>query len=213
MIGLILKDFYSLRSYLLRQMGLMALVFLCIGFFLKSFSFLSPMLVLVVMMSMISSISVDDSAHWNSYALTLPVSAEQIVGAKYVVFIGGMCATGVLGTAVCALCDALTFHEGARAIIFNTAAVLLVYYLVCCLALPMLIHFGAEKGRIYMTLIFMIPFLAFVFGSQFFDSMTTLPEPSSTQIFFYCVIALFVCAILGVISYSVSVKLFRAKEY
>lgn len=42
MRGLILKDWYGLRSYLVRQVGLVLAMYVVLGFVLKSMSMLPP---------------------------------------------------------------------------------------------------------------------------------------------------------------------------
>ena len=89
MTGLILKDIYSLRSYFVKQILLMALIYLLISVtMIQSFAFFGPMMVMSVMMMLISSFSFDETAKWDTYALTLPLSPRSIVGAKYLLMIG-----------------------------------------------------------------------------------------------------------------------------
>ncbi len=58
MMGLILKDLYSLRSYFVKQICLMAVVYLAISVaMIQSFAFFAPMMVMSVMMMLISSFS------------------------------------------------------------------------------------------------------------------------------------------------------------
>lgn len=52
--GLILKDFYSIRGYLIRQIGLLLVIYLIIGVAMKTMSMLPAMLMLGVTMSLIS---------------------------------------------------------------------------------------------------------------------------------------------------------------
>ena len=78
MTGLMLKDMYSLRTYFLKQLALMTVLYLAISVgLMKNFSFLSPMLTMSVVMMLISSFSVDEASSWDSYALTLPVPGHR----------------------------------------------------------------------------------------------------------------------------------------
>ena len=79
MTGLMLKDMYSLRTYFLKQLALMTVLYLAISVgLMKNFSFLSPMLTMSVVMMLISSFSVDEASSWDSYALTLPVTPRAL---------------------------------------------------------------------------------------------------------------------------------------
>ena len=50
MRGLILKDWYGLRSYLVRQMGLVLAMYVVLGFAMKTMSMLPSMMVMVTML-------------------------------------------------------------------------------------------------------------------------------------------------------------------
>ena len=109
MTGLMLKDMYSLRTYFLKQLALMTVLYLAISVgLMKNFSFLSPMLTMSVVMMLISSFSVDEASSWDSYALTLPVTPRAIVGAKYLLFYGALLGTGVIASVLCGVLDSFT---------------------------------------------------------------------------------------------------------
>ena len=113
MTGLMLKDMYSLRTYFLKQLALMTVLYLAISVgLMKNFSFLSPMLTMSVVMMLISSFSVDEASSWDSYALTLPVTPRAIVGAKYLLFYGALLGTGVIASVLCGVLD--SFKLGAE---------------------------------------------------------------------------------------------------
>ena len=79
MRGLILKDWYGLRSYLVRQMGLVLAMYVVLGFAMKTMSMLPSMMVMVTMMGMLSAFSLDDMCHWNGYACTMNITARQLL--------------------------------------------------------------------------------------------------------------------------------------
>lgn len=215
MIALLLKDFYSLRTYLLRQFGLMILIYAVVAFSMKSFSILPAMLILTAMMMLVSSIAVDDSSHWDTFALTLPINARDIVRAKYVLFLGSLLGVGFGSTILCAVLDAFTFHEGIGALLAVAVGVCAMYLPVCCICLPLFIKLGAEKARIFMTLVMMIPFFGVVFGVQAFGDQLNamLANPAPMQIALWLAIAGLALAIMVVVSYSISVKLYESKEF
>lgn len=90
MRGLILKDWYGLRSYLVRQVGLVLAMYVVLGFVLKSMSMLPAMMVMVTMMGMLSAFSLDDTCHWNGYACTMNITARQLARARYALYYGTM---------------------------------------------------------------------------------------------------------------------------
>ena len=131
MTGLMLKDMYSLRTYFLKQLALMTVLYLAISVgLMKNFSFLSPMLTMSVVMMLISSFSVDEASRWDSYALTLPVTPRAIVGAKYLLFYGALLGTGVIASVLCGVLDSFTYRNGFLEIAASTGGVIVVYMLV-----------------------------------------------------------------------------------
>ena len=165
MTGLMLKDMYSLRTYFLKQLALMTVLYLAISVgLMKNFSFLSPMLTMSVVMMLISSFSVDEASSWDSYALTLPVTPRAIVGAKYLLFYGALLGTGVIASVLCGVLDSFTYRNGFLEIAASTGGVIVVYMLVTVFMLPLFFKLGAEKARVAMTLCFILPFLLIVWG-------------------------------------------------
>ncbi|MFQ7003247.1 MAG: ABC-2 transporter permease [Ruthenibacterium lactatiformans] len=132
MTGLMLKDMYSLRTYFLKQLALMTVLYLAISVgLMKNFSFLSPMLTMSVVMMLISSFSVDEASSWDSYALTLPVTPRAIVGAKYLLL---RRSAGCGRYRICPVRRAgqFTYRNGFLEIAASTGGVIVVYILSPC---------------------------------------------------------------------------------
>ena len=200
MTGLMLKDMYSLRTYFLKQLALMTVLYLAISVgLMKNFSFLSPMLTMSVVMMLISSFSVDEASSWDSYALTLPVTPRAIVGAKYLLFYGALLGTGVIASVLCGVLD-------------STGGVIVVYMLVTVFMLPLFFKLGAEKARVAMTLCFILPFLLIVWGFSWLGDgaaafVESLPWPMIATV--GGLILVLLCAA----SFFVSVKFYESKEF
>ena len=213
MTGLMLKDLYSLRTYFLKQLGLMTVLYLVLSVaVMKSFAFMAPMLTMSVILMLISSFNVDEASKWDSYALTLPITPKSIVGARYLLFYGALIGTGVLLTAVCALLDSFTFHEGLLSIAAATGAIVALYTLMAAFVLPLFFKLGAEKARVAMTLCFIAPFLAVVWGASYLETgAPAFLESVSWEA--AAVIGALVLVLLCVGSYLLSVKFYENKEY
>lgn len=216
MIGLLLKDFYSLRSFLLKQLSLLFIVYICVGIAMKSMAFLAPMLLMSVLISVISSFSIDESSQFYSFALTLPLSSRDIVGARYLLFFGVVLGGGVVSGLICTLIDMVTFHQGAAAIWGSVLAIMLMYAPICCICLPLFFKLGAEKGRIWMMFSFMVPFFLVIGGASWLKE-SAIPMPTEAQIAQWIWVLLaagIVCVALFIfISYRICVKLFESKEF
>ncbi|HIS77455.1 MAG TPA: ABC-2 transporter permease [Candidatus Merdivicinus excrementipullorum] len=209
MTGLILKDFYALRNYLYKQLALMAIIFLGIGLVFKSCSLLPIMLMMLMVMTAMSSFNVDESAKWDGYALTLPVTREQIVGAKYLFSVGILLITGAVTTLLAILFDALTFHEGALSIAAGAGAVALVYLVILCVILPLYFKFGAEKARLLSTLAFLLPF----FATFFLLPYVQIPEGSAIPWAAVCIGVIGLTVLIITLSYWISTVLYRSREF
>lgn len=213
MTGLMLKDMYSLRTYFLKQLALMTVLYLAISVgLMKNFSFLSPMLTMSVVMMLISSFSVDEESSWDSYALTLPVTPRAIVGAKYLLFYGALLGTGVIASVLCGVLDSFTYRNGFLEIAASTGGVIVVYMLVTVFMLPLFFKLGAEKARVAMTLCFILPFLLIVWGFSWLGDgaaafVESLPWPMIATV--GGLILVLLCAA----SFFVSVKFYESKEY
>ncbi len=168
MMGLILKDLYSLRSYFVKQICLMAVVYLAISVaMIQSFAFFAPMMVMSVMMMLISSFSFDETVKWDTYALTLPLSPRSIVGAKYLLMIGSLMGMSAVILLLCGALDAFTYREGLGQIAATTVGVGLTYLVMCFIVMPLFYKVGVEKARVVMVLCFMAPMMLFAGVASF----------------------------------------------
>lgn len=213
MTGLMLKDMYSLRTYFLKQLALMTVLYLAISVgLMKNFSFLSPMLTMSVVMMLISSFSVDEASRWDSYALTLPVTPGPS-WARNICFFTALCWVRALSHLSCAACwTVLPTGNGFLEIAASTGGVIVVYMLVTVFMLPLFFKLGAEKARVAMTLCFILPFLLIVWGFSWLGDgaaafVESLPWPMIATV------GRLILVLLCAASFFVSVKFYESKEY
>lgn len=215
MTGLILKDLYSMRRYFVKQVGLMALVYLLISVaVIKSVAFFAPMMVMSVMMMLISSFSFDETAKWDAYALTLPLSPRSIVGARYLLMSGMLLVFSVAIAALCCAVDAFTFRDGAVDVIGGTAGVAACYLLVLLIVMPLFYKLGVEKARVAMTLCFIAPFMLIVWLAEYLKNsgfdVTVFFSGVSVPMLVAGGVLLAAALVAG--SYLLSVKFYAEKE-
>lgn len=216
MTGLILKDMYSLRSYFVKQILLMAVIYLIISVtIIQSFGFFAPMMVMSVMMMLISSFSFDETAKWDTYALTLPLSPRSIVGAKYLLMLGAMVSSSAVILLICGVGDALVYQEGIVEMAGTTAGIAITYLAMSFLVMPMFYKMGVEKARVAMILTMVAPFMLIVGGVSYlenagfdFDALF-----ASVSLPMLAVGGVLLLIALGVGSYLLSVKFYSEKEY
>lgn len=216
MTGLILKDIYSLRSYFVKQILLMAVIYLLISVaVIQSFGFFAPMMVMSVMMMLISSFSFDETAKWDTYALTLPLSPRSIVGAKYLLMLGALVGSSAVVLLISGVGEALIYQEDFGEIAGTTAGIAITYLAMSFLVMPMLYKMGVEKARVAMILTMVAPFMLIVGGVSYlenagfdFDALF-----ASVSLPMLAVGGVLLLAALGVGSYLLSVKFYSEKEY
>lgn len=217
--GLILKDFYSIRGYLIRQIGLLLVIYLIIGVAMKTMSMLPAMLMLGVTMSLISIFSLDESSRWNAYALTLPITPRDLVISKYLIYYGGMYAVGLLASLFSAAVDTVLFPNGEDAVenlilgVGGGLAILIIYSLVISVDIPLYLKLGIEKSRIPTTLTFLVPFVAIFPTVSYWGPWLANMDWSSVNWPVVILIFLAALAVIVLVSCRVSIRIMEQKEY
>ncbi len=161
MIGLLRKDIYLLISAYKKNLVLVFLLYAVLAVTLKQL-FLLAMLIWMMGFYSLGTFTMDDTSGWDCYAATLPVSAGQIVGARFLITLG----TIGLG-ALFALIVGAVLHLMDRANFFELACTAAVTTgLALCsmgLLLPAAYKWGVEIARntfmLLCLLIFLTPFL------------------------------------------------------
>ena len=178
MSGLIWKDLLvlrrSVRVYLLLVVfyALMAVT----GVWDESvFGGISALLVTILPLNCFSW---DNLARWDTYALTLPLTRRQVVGARYLVTLLIAAAALVLTLGLGLLASLFNreldlFSLGAGAVICLLAALILSAVL-----LPLLYRFGPEKARILLLVVIAAGVLA-VLGMVSLAERQALPLPDA----------------------------------
>ena len=101
MKGLFVKDLLVLRRYI-RTMAVFVLVYILVFTLIDSADVISGMVPLVLAMMSMAAFSYDELAKWDRFALTMPVSRRQVVGARYLVSLCFTLLGTAWGSAICA---------------------------------------------------------------------------------------------------------------
>lgn len=212
MKGLIRKDFYSLGSYK-KILVLLLAICLAIGYFSPgSASFVPTILLVYVMMLTTTVFSFDDSSHWDRYVLAGPLPAGKIVAARYVfslLLTGGALVLGLLLGAGMGYLKGETgaLAEAAQSLVVTCGLVLLVNSVV----FPLAYRFGGEKSRYVSIGVFLGLFLITMFLPEaLWSGVDALLGRYRAAIFAGAVILVLV---LYVLSYLLSVKFYREREF
>lgn len=203
MKGLILKDLINLR-----RQGAIILVLLAfyavIAVSSHDTSLLSGMIAVLAGLLPVTAISYDERAHWEKYALTMPVSRAQLVISKY-----------LLGVIFCAVAFAVTLISD---LLLNTYSLSDSVFLSLIFAgigivfmslmLPVLFRFGVERGRFILFIILLAPTLLALLFSR---GKISFSEEQLFSVLKYT--ALPGVLILFCLSILISLRIYRGKEF
>ena len=210
MIGLLLKDIYTMRQYI-KTLLFMLIFFAMISAGLHNpAAFFEGFIILMSMMLTISSFSYDDLAKWDRYALTLPITRKDVVAGKYLLSIV-LCLAGTVISFLISLAI-LTVKpvEGFGLIeqFYATVGIVSVAFFFTGILLPLTFKFGVEKSRILMFIVFAAPSAAVIALDK-----VGIPLPSEASLLGLLKLLPLIMIPLYYLSYRLSVRIFSAKEF
>jgi hypothetical protein len=217
MTGLMIKDFINLK----RNLKMFAVIILLYGFMAFASgdaSFFGTIFTVLFAILTLSLYSYDELANWDIYALTMPVSKENIVQSKFIM----MLLLNLIGIAFGAVFTiAIKLFRGDSIMSFDVrssciaAAIGILFYAVM---IPFITKLGVEKARIILFMVYLIPFALFYFISNAVKSgKVTIPEQITGligELERYAVIIIPLILILALfVSYLISINIYRKKEF
>lgn len=214
MKGLIIKDLCSISNY--KKQYALILAFMSVwSIFSKSFSFLAMYSILLGGMMVLSVMSMDKAVHFNRYALTMPISVKILVKEKYVLVCICIGAGSLLALIVEAIAMSTPWYEGtAEWIMINCLSSF--FLIVYTITLPIIFKYGVEKAR-YAYMAVMLVMGAVIGISVYLTRNTTVMlfdgVPHLVDNLLLTGGLWILDAIILVISYQVSLKAVRNKEW
>lgn len=209
MKGLILKDLYNLARTL--RMMLVMLLVMGVFFAQNGVAFLSSYLIVMCSMLVVTTMSYDDLAKWDNFALTLPLSRRDIVLGKY----GTMLALNLFGAAfsIAIGLPILYFSNsmGILELLLTAGASLLVGFLYSSICIPLLYKFGTEKARLMMIVLIMVPTFGVVSLIRWFPNLFSWVSLFTPLTFALAAIALTALVVAG--SIWLSIRIYSKKEF
>lgn len=223
MKGLILKDFYYLKGFA-RQYLLILICMAAWSFMVKNSSFIVTYLLVIGNTMLLSTSSMDEAVSFNRFALTMPVSRKTLVQAKYILLVIIEIGVLLIGLITAALVDLSSYHINGTArwlqTNFEWSGIIILFslfMLISCVTLPAVFKLGVEKAR-HIYMISMLGLAVLFFGGlklcqmagislEFLDHLEEIPTKKVT------VLLLAVCVWALVISYRVSLRMVRNKEW
>ena len=209
MKGLLTKETYMLLT---SPTVLFIPLFILLGILLKNPFFLTYIGVMFAMLP-ISLMTMDETSHWESYALGMPVSRRMIVSAKYIMTL----LLTVLGAAVMLLMSLLIVKTGAMT--FDESMPAVFSSLTLCILFPAVLYplnfkLGTAKARMAMMAAIGLVTAGFIMFNMQSILRSYLPkELNTTPPAVACCIGAAVLLVLFAVSWALSVRFYTSREY
>ena len=207
MKGVLLKDLYIAKSGIV--IALVCLFVLAFGFsFLLDVSSVLMLAPAISTIAVYNSITSDASSKWNKNVITMPVSRDQIIGTKYILYILLSAAGIIVVLAALGILSLLGAAVTVYALLFNTSIGVSVALLAGGISLPCVYFFDPEKSQI----VFLVSFIA---SSWIITALVLLinlfmPVKDNTLLAFYIVLA--ISFTWFVVSYKIAAVLYRKRD-
>ena len=207
MKGVLLKDLYIAKSGIV--IALVCLFVLAFGFsFLLNVSSVLMLAPAISTIAVYNSITSDASSKWNKNVITMPVSRDQIIGTKYILYILLSAAGIIVVLAALGILSMLGAAVTVYALLFNTSIGVSAALLAGGISLPCVYFFDPEKSQI----VFLISFIA---SSWIITALVLLinlfmPVKDNTLLAFYIVLA--ISFAWFVVSYKIASVLYRKRD-
>lgn len=216
MIGLVWKDILVMRKSL-RTYGMLLLFYLAMVVMeMMPLSMVIAIVEVIIMILPISAFSYDEMARWDRYAMAMPLSKRELVGARYLFALLMTLIAGAFGFASCAFMAVTgngTVSEGLATVLVALAGGLVITDIL----LPLCYKLGPERARPYMYLVIFVPTLALfavaktgILDSVDFGWLNQLSEGAVLGLF--ALLPLLALAGLG-LSWMVSCRIMERKEF
>lgn len=150
MKGLLLKDWYALKSYGKSNLFIMLMFSIMGGIADKPAYFAMFYSCLFVSTAGMALMSYEEKEQWNSFAATLPYTRSQIVSSKYILYLF----LGVLNAMVNIVVQVISANTIVPGRLFVTFSVMMAVTLIpASILLVIIFRFGVNKGRIVYILV------------------------------------------------------------
>ena len=217
MKGLLCKDWAILVNSYKKNFLIMVVLYLGMAVCLHM-DYLYYALVAVCGVYASSTMNFDDSAHWDTYARTMPVTPGQVVGCKYLL--------GLLFTLFGSVCAAVgIFLAGQYTDVLEAAFSILVIaafsLLLFAVNMPFSYKFGAVRAGTWVYLVAFFGVFLIIFAMEHLpylqrSSVISLLDALGNALTAQPVFLLLPCAVVLLLylgSWALSVKIYQRKEF
>lgn len=219
MIGLLRKDQTLLWTTYNKNFLVVLLCYTAMIFASDSLIFVMYALIFLGGLYVSSTLTLDEQSQWDTYARTLPVTAAQIVGSKYLLSVAWTLICFLLSQSLCSLSGLARGNladQWHNYLAGNLAATALVF-LYNALTLPLSYKFGAAKARSVTIMATGVLVGVSVLGIGHLlrttdaEQINLIPVDSALGVFLVLLAFLAVSLVLFFISWLVSTAIYRNK--
>ena len=121
----------------------------------------------------VSTFAYDDRCDWAKYAVVMPISRNELVAGKYAMLtllvVGGMAVSLLASLVSNAITGQIPLNwNGLQELIFSALTALIFALVYGSVAIPLILRFGAEQGRVLLVAALLVPaavcFVAYQIG-------------------------------------------------
>ncbi len=219
MIGLLRKDQTLLWTTYNKNFLVVLPCYTAMIFASDSLIFVMYALIFLGGLYVSSTLTLDEQSQWDTYARTLPVTAAQIVGSKYLLSVAWTLICFLLSQSLCSLSGLARGNladQWHNYLAGNLAATALVF-LYNALTLPLSYKFGAAKARSVTIMATGVLVGVSVLGigqllrTSDAEQINLIPVDSALGVFLVLLAFLAVSLVLFLISWLVSTAIYRNK--
>lgn len=218
MLGFIKKDFLYFRRNTRLFISMVGL-YLVFGLTMNNAGAMSGMISMLGLIFVLNSFTSDEAAHWDEYALSLPVNRRDVVRARYLV-----------GLSLMLICLALVMISVSILCSFNRSLVLseelsisiltpILLLVISAVSMPLCYKYGVEKGRMAMMALMLLLFILLFGGLSLIQKSPSVLSKASFQSsgaelpLSFLLAAIGVSLLLYYISYRLSVNIYSRREF
>lgn len=211
MKGLIYKDIINLKSYV-KMLLLMFCIFAVIFIPQGQVDFIVGYISLISCMMVVSTMSYDDMAKWDKYALTMPVTRKEVVSSKYLVMLLFTTIGTIIGIIITMISGFFVKEVYIDEMLISAVIVFSIALIFGSVLIPLIYKFGTQKARILIILCALTPTFIVIVGSKIMESLG-VNMPTGEVIIKFIYFVPIVSIIILIVSYFISTNIYKRKEF
>ena len=204
MKGLLLKDFYTLVVQMKLFLLMIAIFTLVPNFSMSGFA------IVYAAMLPITTLAYDERSKWTQLAAMMPYTPTELVVSKYILgyaTVAGAFVLSLIAQTVIGSLKGSPIGGMDVLVVFITANIAL---LIQAANLPLIFHFGVEKGRLlFMGIIAAMVMIGMGAGTF----LLTLFGNASAALLRWAILAGSVTVILNILSIRIAVAMYEKRQY